>query len=82
MRICINAPKGDGEGRFRLYLPIPLWMARFSFIWKHLPEPSRQYAAIAPELVKALRQYKRENGSWNLVEVHTADGEANVVIRV
>ncbi len=82
MRINVIAPREDGRKDFHLNLPVPLFMAGWSFIWKHLPKESRQYADIAPQLVKALRQYKRENGSWNLVEVHTADGRTRVTIRV
>ena len=82
MRISICAPKEGKPGKFRLFLPVPLWVARFRFVWKHLPEESRQYAVIAPELVKAMRKYKRENGSWDLVAVDTADGQTHIRIRI
>ena len=82
MRRSICAPKEDKPGNFRLNLPVPLWAARFRFIWKFLPEESRKYEPIAMDLVRALRTYKRENGSWNLVEVDTADGSTHVRIRV
>ena len=82
MRITISAPKESGKGRFNLNLAFPLALVGWRFIWKHLPQESRQYAVIAPQMAKALCEYKRENGSWNLVEVQTADGEAKVLIRV
>ncbi len=81
MRIKVVTPRENGKV-FRLRLPVPLFLAGWSFIWKHLPPQSRQYAAIAPQLVRAMRQYKRTYGSWNLVEVETADKSTNVVIRV
>lgn len=81
MRISVVAPREDSDKRFRLFLPVPLWIARWRFIWKFLPEPSRQYEPVAKELVRALKQYKRENGSWDLVEVNTTDG-TRVRIRV
>ena len=81
MRIRISAPKDNGK-RFHLYLPVPLFVARWGFIWKHLPEPSRQYAPVASKVVSALKEYKRQNGSWNLVEVQTADGSTTVEIKV
>ena len=81
MRINVVAPRENGK-TFRLHLPVPLFMAGWSFIWKHLPPESRQYAQIAPDLVRAMRQYKRQNGSWNLVEVETADKRTKVFIRV
>ena len=81
MRISIDAPK-ENNGRFRLNLPVPLWICRFGFIWKHLPKESQQFAPIASEVVKALKDYKKENGSWNLVEVQTADNETQVLVRV
>ena len=40
------------------------------------------YAPIASELVKALKEYRRRYGSWNLVEVHTADDDTHVTIRI
>ena len=82
MRIRICAPRENKPGNFRLNLPVPLWIARFSFIWKHLPAESRKFEPIAAELVKALKDFKRENGSWNLVEVDKADGSTHVMIRV
>ena len=82
MRIQISAPKDSGNGRFNLNFAFPLALLRWRFVWKHLPEGSRQYAVIAPQMMRALRQYKKENGSWNLVEVQTADKETRVLIRV
>lgn len=82
MRIRIIAPREDKPGNFRLNLPVPLWVARLRFIWKFLPEESRKYEPIAADLVKAMKKFKRENGSWNLVEVDTADGSTHVLIRV
>ena len=81
MRISVVAPREDSDKCFRLFLPVPLGIAGWSFIWRFLPEQSRMYAPIAKELVRALRQYKRENGSWNLVEVNTTDG-TQISIRV
>ena len=81
MRINVVAPRENGKV-FRLRLPVPLFLASWSFIWKHLPPESIQFADVAPQLVKALRQYKRTYGSWNLVEVETADNRTKVVIRV
>ena len=83
MRITINAPREDKPGRrFRLYLPVPLSLLGWRFIWKHLPEQSRMYAPIASDLVRALKEYRRKYGSWNLVEVHTADDDTHVRIRI
>ena len=42
----------------------------------------REDKPIAADLVKAMKEFKRENGSWNLVEVDTADGSTHVLIRV
>lgn len=81
MRISVVAPREDSDKCFRLFLPVPLGIAGWSFIWRFLPEQSRMYTPIAKELVRALRQYKRENGSWNLVEVNTTDG-TRISIRV
>ncbi len=81
MRISINVPKEDSDGRFRMFLPIPLGLLKMKFLWRHMPPEEQKYAAIAGELVKALRQYKRENGPWDLVEVHSHDG-GDVRIRV
>lgn len=81
MRIKVVAPREDSGKSFRLFLPVPLGIASWSFIWRFLPEQSRIYAPIAKDLVRALRQYKRENGSWNLVEVNTTDG-TRINIRV
>ena len=82
MRIRVIAPREDPEKQFRLFLPVPLGIARWRLIWRFLPEEARLYAPVAAELVRALKQYKRENGSWNLVEVNTADGNTRVEIKV
>ena len=82
MKIRIRAPRENGKGNFRLFLPVPLGLAKCRFIWKHLPQEQRFWADIAPHVVEALKQYKRENGSWNLVEVHSADDGTDVVIRI
>lgn len=82
MRIRICAPRENGKGNFRLLLPVPLGIAKWNFIWKHVPEEQRIYAGMASQLVKALKQYKRENGSWNLVEVHRAEDNTHVTIRI
>jgi hypothetical protein len=82
MRIRVIAPREDPEKQFRLFLPVPLGIARWRFIWRFLPEEARLYAPVAAELVRALKQYKREYGSWNLVEVKTADGKTHVEIKI
>lgn len=79
MRISIDAPR-DNDKRFRLFLPVPLWIARLRFIWRFLPEESRQYAPVAAELVRVLKMYKRENGSWNLIEVDSRDTHMEIRI--
>ena len=82
MRIRVIAPREDTDKQFRLFLPVPLGIARWRFIWRFLPEEARRYAPVAAELVRALKQYKREHGSWNLVEVNRADGKTRVEIKV
>lgn len=82
MRISIRAPRENGKGTFRLFLPVPLWIARCGFIWKYLPEEQRYWAGMARELVRALKEYKRQNGSWNLVEVQRAEDNTHVTIRI
>ena len=82
MRIRVVAPGKDEGKQFRLFLPVPLGIARWRFIWRFLPQETRQFAPFAAELVRALKQYKRENGSWNLVEVNRADGKTRVEIRI
>ncbi len=82
MRIRVIAPREDTGKTFRFYLPVPLGIARWRFIWRFLPEEARRYAPVAAELVRALKQYKREHGSWNLVEVNRADGKTRVEIRI
>ena len=82
MRIRVVAPRENTDKTFRLFLPVPLGIARWRFIWRFLPEGARLYAPVADKLVRALKQYKRENGSWNLVEVNTADGKTRVEIKV
>ncbi len=80
MTIKINAPKDDGEKRIKLFLPVPLGLLNIRFIWKYLPPEQRQYQAIARDIVKALKEFKKENGPWNLVEVDAED--AKVLIRI
>lgn len=82
MRIRVIAPREDTDKQFRLFLPVPIGIVRWRFIWRFLPEEARRYAPVAAELVRALKQYKRENGSWNLVEVNRADGKTRVEIKV
>jgi len=82
MRIRICAPRENGKGNFRLFLPVPLGIAKWRFIWNHLPAEQRIWADLAPALVDAIRQYKRENGSWDLVEVHCPKDNTHVTIRV
>ena len=82
MRIRVIAPREDPEKQFRLCRPGPLGIARWRVIWRFLPEEARLYAPVAAELVRALKQYKREYGSWNLVEVKTADGKTHVEIKI
>ena len=81
MRISVVAPRDESQKNFRLFLPVPLWIARWHFIWRFLPEESQKYAPIAKDLVRAMREYKRANGSWNLIEVDSTDG-TRVRIRV
>ena len=81
MIIKVNAPKEEKEGRIHFTIPVPLSLLQLKFIWRFLPEEQRIYQSMATELVKALKQYKRENGSWILVEVHSHD-DANVLIRI
>ncbi len=82
MRIRVIAPREDTGKTFRLFLPVPLGIARWRFIWRFLPQEARQFAPFAAELVRALKQYKREHGSWNLVEVNRADGRTRVEIKI
>ncbi len=81
MTIKIDSRKDEGEGRFRLFLPVPLGLLNIPFVWRFLPPEQKQYQTIAGEIVKALRDFKKKNGSWDLVDVHSADGDV-VVIRV
>ena len=82
MRIRVVASREEAGRQFRLCLPVPLGIARWRFIWRFLPEEAGRYAPAAAKLVRALKQYKRENGSWNLVEVNAADGNTRVEIKV
>jgi len=79
MIVKINAPRDNGK-RIRLFFPVPLWLARMKFIWKFVPPEGRQYAEMAPEMIRALQDYKRMYGPWNLVEVDSKD--AHVLIRI
>ncbi len=80
MTIRINAPKDDGEKRIKLFFPVPLALLNIPFIWRFLPAEQRQYQGIAGDIVKALKEFRRENGPWNLVEVDSED--AKVLIRI
>ena len=79
MRISIDAPKDDNK-RFRLFLPVPLWFARFRFIWRILPEDIRMYEPAATEIIRILKEYKRQNGPWDLVEVDSKDTHIRIRI--
>ena len=79
MRICIDAPR-DNNKRFRLFLPVPLWFARLRFIWRFLPEDIRMYEPAAKEIIRILKEYRRQNGSWNLVEVDSQDTHIRIRI--
>lgn len=79
MRICIDAPR-DNNKRFRLFLPVPLWFARFSFIWRIIPEDIRMYEPAAKEIIRILKEYRRQNGPWNLVEVDSKDTHIRIRI--
>ncbi|MBR2281373.1 MAG: hypothetical protein IJ863_01985 [Spirochaetales bacterium] len=81
MRIRINEPKENGSRRFRLNLPVPLGLLNLPLTWRFLPPEQKQYQPIAKALVKALKEYRKENGSWNLVEVHTHDNQ-DIIIRI
>ena len=81
MTIKINAKKDEGEGRIKLHFPVPLVLLNLGFVWNHLPPEQKQYKPIAKELVRALKEYKRQNGSWDLVNVQTAEGD-EVRIRI
>jgi len=81
MTIKINVPKEEGEGRMRFTLPVPLGLLNIPFIWRFLPPEQQKYQSMARELVKALKQFKKQNGSWNLVEVDSKE-EGLVRIRI
>ena len=81
MTIKINAKKDEGEGRIKLHFPVPLVLLNLGFVWNHLPPEQKKYKPIAKELVRALKEYKRQNGSWDLVNVQTAEGD-EVRIRI
>ncbi len=82
MKIKVNVKRDDESGkRVRLSLPVPLSILKWRFIWRYVPEESRKYAQMAPQLADALQRYKKEYGSWDLVDVLTHDGDV-VKIRV
>ena len=82
MRVSIRAPRENRKGYFRLNLWVPLGIAGWRFIWRFVPEEAKPYTAITAEVVRALKEFKRENGPWNLVEVDSPDNNTHVVIRV
>ena len=82
MKIMINAPRESGKGRFRLALALPLGIAKWKFIWRHLPQEARMYEDVAAKAVQALRNYRRQYGHWDLVEVYQQDDGTRVRIRI
>lgn len=80
MTIRVDTPKENGNGRFRLFLPVPLGLLSTRFALNFIPREYRQYSGAAHALVRALKEYKRLNGSWNLVEVES--GDTHVLIRI
>jgi len=82
MKILIKAPRDNGKGYFRLALAVPLGIAKWKFIWRHLPDEARMYADIAGKAVDALREYRRKYGHWDLVDVYQQDDGTRVLIRI
>ena len=82
MRITINAPRESGKGRFRLALALPLGIAKWKFIWRHLPEEARKYEDVASKSVQVLKDYRRQYGHWDLVDVYQQDDGTRVRIRI
>lgn len=81
MKIRVFSPKDDQKKAFRLYLPIPLGILKWRVIWKYAPEETKPYLEFANVLVDAMKEYKRANGGWDLVDISTSDG-TKVNIRI
>ena len=82
MKILIKTPRDNGKGYFRMALVVPLGIAKWNFIWRHLPDEARMYAGIAGKAVDALREYRRKYGHWDLVDVYQQDDGTRVLIRI
>ena len=84
MKIIIKSK----QSHKRLVLRFPLSFIKTQFAMKMFEEKGKNHIEDKKELkknlnivIKQIRTYIRENGHFNLVEVHSSDGE-NIIIRV
>ena len=80
MKIEVHAPGGPD-----LTIPLPNAMLFSPTLWngilKFSKHSERDLPEIPPEAVKAIKDYAKQVGSWELVQVESSDG-ARVIITI
>lgn len=82
MIIKFAIPSDSHKDRIiKFSIPIPITLAGSKLLWKLVPKRIRKFAPCVKDAVKALKQFRRHNGRWNIIDVYSPDG-SHVVIRV
>lgn len=76
MIIRIKQNKSEESKGRNIFFPVPLFVFKWRFVREQLSKELEGFETVVPLLIDALREYKRKNGHWTLVEVDTADGES------
>lgn len=73
MKIIIKAENKN------IYLPLPLFFLKRKFIWKFIldetSKSNKETTQFIRRIIREIKIYKKRNGRFVLLEVHTTDGE-------
>lgn len=76
MKIKVNAQ----NHRFSLWFPLSA--IKWRFIWKNIDQENKEidYRKMTSKVYKELKKWKKENGSFTLVDVESKDAIVKITI--